>query len=88
MRFVVDRGQLMLDIQSPFGPGKRWFGAALFWRVIRKVKPDSELLDANLAELVLAELATIEQMMSSDHWSDTYEDLKRAEAQRSHELWG
>jgi hypothetical protein len=78
----------MLDLQSPAGSNKVWFDAALLWRVLRGVTPESDLLDEHLAALVISELPVIESMMSADVLAESYGNLKRAQAQRALDLFG
>lgn len=88
LRFVADRGQLMLDLQSPLGHEEEWFDAALLWRVLRSVAPESDLLDEQLADLVMSELERIEDMMRTEVLAESYSVLKRAQRQRSRDLFG
>ncbi len=88
LRFTCDRGQLMVDVQSPFGPDKKWFDAALLWRVLRDVVPESGLLDEELAGLLIAELSTIEDLMRPEVLAESYTSLQKAAVQRSRELFG
>jgi hypothetical protein len=88
LRFTCDRGQLWVDIQSPFGPEDKWFSAGLLWRVLRDVVPASDLLDEKLAGLLITELSRIEDMMRAEHFADTYAALHQAAVERSRELFG
>jgi hypothetical protein len=76
LRFVRDRGQLMLDLQGP-GPAdaKDWYSVDLLRRLLTGQRQESAVLDATCAAFLREHLAEIESLFSTDR-ADTRSRLK------------
>ncbi|MBO3746171.1 hypothetical protein J5X84_08865 [Streptosporangiaceae bacterium NEAU-GS5] len=89
IRFVSDRGQLLLGFQ-PAGPAasKEWYSIDLVRRLFLHQREDSSVLDPSYARFLEENLAEVEARFTGERWPDTRADLKKLEAKRSKEMFG
>jgi len=87
LRFVRDRGQLMLDVQGP-ADGKDWYSIDLLRRLITGERQDSALLDAGYAAFLREHLARIESLFFPEEAAETRSRLRELKRKRAKELFG
>lgn len=87
LRFVRDRGQLLLDFQ-PVSDGAEWFSVDLIRRLLLGKPETSGLLDESYAAFIGRRLDDIEDRFRNDQWPGTQAELKRLKVKRSKELFG
>jgi hypothetical protein len=89
LRFALDRGQLLLDVQKVGEKGPySWFDVSLLRRLLTGERLASAVLDAGYAEFLNVRLAEIETIFGDPAWPATKKKLKELERMRSKEMFG
>lgn len=89
LRFVRDRGQLVLDFQPVAGDAaSEWFSVDLIRRLLLGKPETSGLLDESYAAFIGQHLDAIEDRFRSERWPATQADLNRLKVKRAKELFG
>ena len=89
LRFVRDRGQLFLDVQSAHQKDKkRWYSIDLVWRLITGEKRQSAELNEDYAAFLRDHLDEIERRFSAHSVKETAEALGKFEQIRAKDLFG
>lgn len=89
LRFVRDRGQLFLDVQSSAAKLEdEWFSIDLIRRLRTGQREESAELDESYASFVREHLPEIEYQFNAEEWHLTLAKLKKLKAKRAKELFG
>lgn len=89
LRFVRDRGQLFLDVQSVHQKNKKhWYSIDLIWRLITGQKQRSAELNKDYTVFLRDHLDEIERRFSANCLHETVEALGKFEQIRAKELFG
>jgi hypothetical protein len=89
MRFVSDRTQLLLDLQSADTPlPGEWFSIDRIRRMFLGAREVSAVLDQSYAAFIEKYLDEIEEMFSSENWPQTRSQLKALKVKRAKEMFG
>lgn len=89
LRFVQDRGQLLLDFQPVWDETSReWYSVDLIRRLFVGMPETSGLLDEGYAAFIEKHLDAIEDRFRKAAWPTTRAELKRLEVQRAQEMFG
>ncbi len=89
LRFIRDRGQLLLDFQpSGRGPSAEWFSVDLIRRLLLGERESSGILDEGYAAFLDNHLEEIEVRFGDDAWPTTRAALKQLKMKRAKELFG
>ncbi len=89
LRFVCDRGQLLLDFQPVAGDTvSDWFSVDLIRRLLLGKPETSGLLDESYATFIGQHLGAIEDCFRGERWPATQAELKRLKVKRAKELFG
>lgn len=89
LRFVRDRGQLLLDLQ-PVAPTshREWFSVDLVRRLCRGRPERSAVLDEGYADFLREQLPDLVVRFAPDRWPRTREELVELKRVRSREMFG
>jgi hypothetical protein len=88
LRFVQDRKQLSLELQSTLDTAHEWYSVDLVRRLFLGQREASALLDESYARFVGEHLDEIDELFGPQRWLTTEADLQRIRRQRSKEMWG
>ncbi|MFC9689140.1 hypothetical protein ACFTSF_11410 [Kribbella sp. NPDC056951] len=88
LRFVRDRGQLLLDFQPATGGISEWFSVDLIRRLMLGQPESSGLLDEGYAAFIGQHLDAIEGRFRPERWAETHAELKALKVKRAKELFG
>ncbi|GEK22875.1 hypothetical protein [Cellulomonas xylanilytica] len=88
LRFVQDRMQLSLELQSTLDAAHEWYSIDLVRRLFLGEPESSSLLDASYARFVGEHLDELDERFGPQRWLTTQGELQQIRAQRSKELWG
>jgi len=89
LRFVSDRGQLLLDFQPVSGGAtSEWFSVDLIRRLMSGQPETSAVLDEGYAAFIRQNLDTIEGLFRTERWAETRAELKAVATKRAKELFG
>lgn len=88
LRFVRDRGQLLLEFQPSDSAVNEWFSVDLIRRLWLGERESSGILDEGYAKFIEGHLEDIEASFGSEMWSDTHLQLKQLKRVRAKELFG
>ena len=88
LRFVQDRSQLFLDLQSSSGWPKDWFSVDLVRRLYLGQREYSAVLDESYAEFLRDHLADLELRFAPDRQAETYAELEKLKKLSAKERFG
>lgn len=90
LRFVRDRGQLFLDVQSPWATKTaEWYSVDLVYRLLTDERQDSAELSEAYVDLFQTRLPEIESLFSTkDSFKTTKPKLDALKALRAKEMFG
>lgn len=89
LRFVRDRGQLLLDFQPVLaGDASEWFSVDLIRRLVLGTPESSGVLDEGYAAFLSGHISELEGRFNEEQWPRTRDELRRLKVLRSRELFG
>ena len=89
LRFVRDRGQLLLGFQSIHERSEMdWYSVELIQQLLTGDKPRSAVLSDAYAMFLRSHLTEIEERFSKESLADTLRNLRKLERLRAKELFG
>jgi hypothetical protein len=88
LRFVQDRRQLSLDLQSTLDTSREWYSIDLVRRLFLGQPEVSAILDESYARFLGEHLDEVDELFGPQRWLATEAALVRIKAHRSKEMWG
>jgi hypothetical protein len=88
LRFVRDRGQLLLDFQPAAEHRDEWWSVDLVRRLLLGRPEPSAVLDESYAAFLGEHLTEVEARFGAERWPATRDELKKLKVRRSKEMWG
>ncbi|GEA82079.1 hypothetical protein CUD01_25230 [Cellulomonas uda] len=88
MRFVRDRGQLLLDLQPVSASGVEWYSIDLIRRLLTGVPETSSLLDESYSDFLCDHMSEIEGRFVPGAWSESRASLERLKELRFRQMFG
>lgn len=87
LRFVLDRGQLFLDMQSISSAKGEWFSIDLIRRMFFGNREATAVLDESYASFLESHLDQVEERFDANRWVETRRQLKSIKVKRAKEMF-